>query len=960
MLALAKDSIAQRRYRAEEFATRWKYRGQEKSDAQSFWTDLLRSVFRHETPETTALFEQGTEYGGWIDAVIPAARTFVEMKSRGKDLDARQLHRGKRVNAFEQAYEYVGEVPGNQRPRYIVTSNFEIMRIYDLDEPRAAEKYEEFAVAKLADHVQQLLFLDSGVSERTKHETRVTWTAGETIAKIYKLLRAQYLNPDSAQAQHQLNVLLVRIVFCLYAEDALVFPKNSFYTFLKGKTPTDARSSLLRLFEALNLPVEERDPYDVEVKAFPYVNGGLFQEPSVIPELTEEILETLVNEAAGATDWSMISPTIFGGVFESTLNPETRKKGGMHYTSPENIHRLIDPLFLDDLEQELDNIINMRGELEGKTHVAQRNAFVRFQHKIGSLTFFDPAAGSGNFLTETYICLRRLENVVLTHLQGGQSMMGLDDVSESPIKVSLRQFHGIEINDFAVSVAQTAMWIAELQANQETAMIVARTIDDLPLRDSVNMVRGNALEIDWNSIVPAEECDYIIGNPPFITGDDLSEQQKQERTALFGENAGALDYVACWFILAARYTEDTNCECALVATSSICQGQQVPALWQPMYNTGVRINFAHRAFSWANETRNMASVHVVIVGFAHKVRDGRWIFYPEFEGTDEYKQPVGNINPYLLDAPDAFVKRQRAARKDLPRMSKGFQPTDDGNLLIDQETYDTEVARDPSITKYIRRFTQARQYIEGTPAYIIWVSDYDLPDIARHPFLDKRIKSTAEFRSHKDRPVKGDAYKLKDCPHRPRPANAFVDNKDYLLVPLHTSHRRRYVPIGFVEKAEMIPGNGVGFVPTEDKALFGLLVSRLLTLWLDMTGGRLRADYRFGTDTVYNTLPVARFTNEDSNRIKKCAEAVLAERQELASRGKSLEMMYKPGDELYYPNLFKAHQELDRAVYAAYGLPADISEKDVQVFLFNEYLKGDKLKVTKKKKLTKKATNTKA
>ncbi|WP_311199975.1 DNA methyltransferase [Corynebacterium amycolatum] len=560
-------------------------------------------------------------------------------------------------------------------------------------------------------------------------------------------------------------------------------------------------------------------------------------------------------------------------------------------------------------------------------------------------TVYDPAAGSGNFLTETYICLRRLENVVLTHLQGGQSMMGLDDVNASPIKVSLRQFHGIEINDFAVSVAQTAMWIAELQANQETAMIVARMIDDLPLRDSAHIIQASALDIDWNCVVPAKQCSYVISNPPFITGDDLSVKQKKERSALFGKHAGILDYVACWFILAARYARDTDCECAFVATSSICQGQQVPALWQPMFKAGVRINFAHRGFSWDNE----AGVHVVIVGFAHKIRDERYIFYPELEGTGDHKQQVSNINPYLLDAPDAFVERKRSARKDMPRMSKGFQPTDNGNLLVDKATYDAEVALDPGIAKYIRRFTQARQYIEGETAYIIWVSDDDLPDIAAHPFLNRRIKANKEYRSHDNRPKAGDAYKLKDKPHRPRPAGAFVDNKDYLLIPRHTSHRRRYIPIGFVEKAKTIPGDATSFIPTDDKVVFGLLVSRLMTLWLDMTGGRLRADYRFGSDTVYNTLPVLNFTVEDRARITECAEKILAERQKLIDRGKSLEMMYKPGDELYYPRLFDAHDQLDKAVYKAYGLPIDINEKDVQVFLFNEYLKSNKTKTSVKK-----------
>ncbi|MGN5995492.1 DNA methyltransferase [Corynebacterium striatum] len=945
---MSSDSMTLRRSQAEKFAERWKERGQEKSDSQSFWTDLLRSVFHHDNPETTALFEQGTEYGGWIDAVIPSARTFVEMKSRGKSLDARQNHRGSEVTPFEQAYTYVSEVPGHKRPRYIITSNFEVMRVYDLDEPRASENYQEFKVDDLADNLSALMFLDANTAELTRYETQVSWTAGETIGKLYSLLRKQYSNPNSPESLHELNVLLVRLVFCLFAEDALVFHKNSFYSFLKDKSPADARFGLMRLFRALDTPVAERDEYDTELSGFPYVNGGLFRDEVTIPQLTEEILEVLIVESSGQTDWSKISPTIFGGVFESTLNPDTRKSGGMHYTSPENIHRVIDPLFFDDLEQELEDIVNMQGQYAGKGARAQKNAFERFHDKLASLTFFDPACGSGNFLTETYLSLRRLENIVLTHLYHNQYVMGFEDVNASPVKVSLRQFHGIEINDFAVAVAQTALWIAELQTNQETSIIVKRNIDDLPLRDSADIHLGSALEIPWESVIPAEDCSYIIGNPPFIIGDSLTGAQKKDRTRIFGKNGSKLDYVACWFLLAAQYTKGTKCEVAFVSTSSICQGQQAPALWQPMYNSGIKINFAHRAFTWANETRNVASVHVVIIGFAHKQRSERVLYIHDRNDKETEIKTVSNINPYLLDAPDVFIQATRKSPKDMPRMSKGFQPTDNGNLLIDAGTYDAELARDPGLEPFIRRFTQAKQFINGTRAYIIWVHNNDLPDVAAHRFLRERIEKNEEWRSEQSE--SGDAFKLKDSAHRPREASAFVDSSDYILIPRHTSHLRKYIPIDLIKNSSMIPGDAVSFIPSDDRYVLGLLISRMCTLWLDIAGGRIRQDYRFGSDTVYNTMPLPIADTTTRDEIASLAQRVLDERAKLAQRGKTLEAMYKPGDSRYYPDLFEAHVALDTAVATAYGTSNDLDDSELQLFLFNKYLEAHPIKVTGRKK----------
>lgn len=928
------DSIVARRAVAQDFSQRWQTRGKEKADGQSFWTDILRNVYGYDTPETIVLFEQGTEYNGWIDAVIPHARVFVEMKSRGKSLDAKEKHQGIEVTPYEQALRYSNDVPGSQRPRYIITSNFEVIRVHDLDKPRPEENYVEFLVTDLADNLTVLHFLEPGKSERTIHEVQVSWEAGEVIGKLYALLRQQYTNPHALQSQNSLNVLLVRLVFCLFAEDAYIFPKDALFHYLQGHDPSSVRNRLILLFDHLNTVVEERDKYNTDLAPFPYVNGGLFESKVTVPSFTQEIVDMLLNEASQRVDWSQISPTIFGGVFESTLNPETRKAGGMHYTSPQNIHRVIDPLFLDGLKQELDDIINMRGRLEGKTTIAQANDFRAFQNRISSLTFFDPACGSGNFLTETYIELRRLENIVLTHLYKGQVSFGFEDVTESPIKVSLRQFHGIEINDFAVSVAQTALWIAELQANQETAHIVQRTIDDLPLGDSANIVLGSAIAVDWNDIIPARDCNYIIGNPPFVVGDDMSASQKAERLLILGKGVGQIDYVALWFVLAARYAKGTDCEIALVATSSLNQGIHVDVVWREIIESGAHINFAHRAFTWANETPVGASVHVVIVGYSHNKWEDRTIIYHDNPRELDDPRPADNINAYLLDAPNAYIARTRKSPAGLPRMSKGFQPTDNGNLLISAKEYDEAVEQNPRVEPYIRRFTQARQFIIGERAYIIWLADEELPKVVDLPFIRERIEANREYREGATA-VTSDAYKLRDRPHRPREVRAFRDNEDYLLVPRHTSHRRRYVPIGFVEKAEIVPGDATSFIPTADRFVMGMLVSRLFTLWLDIAGGRIREDYRFGSDTVYNTFPWAEINDQQRESIATYASEVIEQRRKTNA---SLDKIYNPANETFYPGVYKAHQELDRAVYTAYGLRGDETGAEVQTRLFELYL----------------------
>ena len=639
---------------------------------------------------TSVMFEQRTSERGYIDVVIADAKTFIEQKSLGVDLDKPEKRQGVMVTPFEQARNYANTLPNSQRPDFIIVCDFNIFRIHNLNGENAASDYISFTLEELPDQLHLLDFLIDPQRARRQREERVSIDAGALVARLYSLLRQQYHDPDSEENQHSLNVLCVRLVFCLFAEDAELFEKDALYNYLKDIPAPRIRSALLQLFKILNTPVDQRDPYDEpDLLRFPYVNGGLFEHEEIIPQFTEEIKSVLLQEVSQNTNWSSISPTIFGGVFESTLNPETRALGGMHYTSPQIIHKVIDPLFLDDLKAELEEII----EEPGITERARKRKLSQYHDKLASLTFFDPACGSGNFLTETYISLRRLENKVLSELANDQTFLGFEDESVSPLKVSLNQFYGLEINDFAVSVASTALWIAQLQANREAEMIITQNIEDLPLYDAAHIHHGNALRTDWAEILPAQQCSYIIGNPPFLGYSKLSKEQKEERLAIFGKPGGVLDYVACWYRVAANYMEDTTAEAAFVSTNSICQGQQVTPLWKPLFDAGVHINFAHRTFVWTNEATDQAHVYCVIVGFSYVEREDKYAW--TYRKNEVEVQQVSRLNGYLDDAASIFLDKRMKPISDVPGMAQGFKAADGGHLLLSSDDREKFVTCEP-------------------------------------------------------------------------------------------------------------------------------------------------------------------------------------------------------------------------------------------------------------------------
>ena len=917
---------ASRKAAARSFSKKWAGRGYEKGDTPSFWLELLRDVVGMEDVTTNVLFEQRTSRRGFIDVTIADAKTIIEQKSLGVDLDKPEERQGVMVTPFEQARNYANTLPNSQRPDYIIVCDFNIFRIHNLNKENPESDYIEFTLSELPDQLYLLDFLIDPQRARIKREEKVSITAGTLIGRLYSLLRQQYIDPDSPESQHSLNVLCVRLVFCLFAEDAELFEKDAFYNYLKDIPASHIRSALQELFQALNTPVDQRDPYSAQdLLRFPYVNGGLFAQEEVIPHFTDEIKTVLLDEVSQNTNWSSISPTIFGGVFESTLNPETRAHGGMHYTSPENIHKVIDPLFLDSLKAELEDIL----EEPGITKAKRKRNLNQFHDKLASLTFFDPACGSGNFLTETYISLRRLENKVLSVLADDQTSLGFDDINASPLKISLDQFFGLEINDFAVSVASTALWIAQLQANREAEMIITRNIEDLPLHDAAHIHQGNALRTDWNDVLPTKKCSYVIGNPPFLGYSRLGKEQKEDRLAIFGKPGGVLDYVACWYRVAANYMQGTTAEAAFVSTNSICQGQQVTPLWKPLFEMGIHINFAHRTFTWSNESADQAHVYCVIVGFSYVERAEKFAWnYPK--GAVE-KEKVKQLNGYLADAASVFLERRSKPLCDVPTMAQGYKAADGGHLLLSKEDKKTLLAEEPQAESWVRKFSMGEEFINGDDRYCLWLPGITASELKKVPKVRERVEACREWRL--EQTPTGDAYKLADRPHLLRPTSKFKDGT-YIGVPKVSSERRKYIPAGFVDDG-MIPGDKLYFIPTDSLFVFGIFMSQFHNAWMRVVGGRLKSDYSYGNTTIYNNFVWPDATDCQQKRIEECAQGVLDARTQY--EGSTLADLYNPSNEFLHPALVKAHQKLDKAVESAYGVDFGGDEQKIVAHLFNLY-----------------------
>ena len=912
---------------AAEFAQRWKGRGYERGESQPFWIDLLTNVFGIETPSDGFItFEDHrmVDSSNFIDGRIPSTRVLIEQKSLGKDLrlGIRQSD-GSLLNPFQQARRYVVSLPVSEHPRWIVTCNFSEFLVYDMEHPNGEP--EQILLDNLGKEYYRLQFLVDAKNEHISKEMQVSMKAGEIVGKIYEALLEQY-GDNSVEALRWLNILCVRIVFCLYAEDAGIFVHDQFHNFLARYEAEDMRQALRDLFEALNTPQEKRSKYlKDDLKAFPYTNGGLFEEEIEIPQFTEELKQTILQNASLDFDWSEISPTIFGAVFESTLNPETRRSGGMHYTSIENIHKVIDPLFLNDLRSELDAI------LEEKVEKKRNKQLDVFQDKMAALTFLDPACGSGNFLTETYLSLRRLENEVIRERYHGYKMWGA--AFDDPIKVSIRQFYGIEINDFAVAVATTALWISESQMLTETERIIHQDIDFLPLKSYTNIVEGNALRVDWESVVPKDKLNYIFGNPPFVGARLMKEDQKQDVVNIFGskwKNVGNLDYVCCWYKKACEMMLSTRIHAALVSTNSICQGEQVANLWKPLQETfGIQIDFAHRTFRWDSEASLKAHVHCVIIGFLcnddfpSKIGGRARLIFDNDKVIE-----ASHINAYLMDAPDVFIESRNKPLCDVPEIGIGNKPIDGGNYLFEKEEKEEFIKLEPKSAAYFKPWFGAEEFIHQKPRYCLWLGDCSPSELRQMPHCVKRIEAVRQIRLESK---SEGTRKLAD-----RPTRFHVENMpkgNFIIIPRVSSERRRYIPMGFMSP-EALGSDAVHLIPDATLYHFGVLESNVHMAWMRAVCGRLKSDYRYSKDIVYNNFPWPIPTEEQKNKIEETAQAILDARAKYPDS--SLADLY---DELTMPvELRKAHQDNDRAVMQAYGFDVKtMTESQCVAELFKMY-----------------------
>ena len=925
---------AERREAARKFINHWRGKGDEKQDSQLFWVSLLQDVYGMENVKEHVQFERRVIVDGqqkYIDVYLPETRVMIEQKSMTKDLSKPEPQSGGiSLTPYQQAKRYANNMPLDEMPRYIVACNFQEFQIHDQNKP--GQNPEVIQLDALQDAAYRMEFLVKKEHASLSEEMQISMQAGEIVGKLYDAFYKQYKDPTNEKSQKSLNALCVRLVFCLYAEDSGLFGSHAmFHDYLDSYQTKHMRNALINLFRVLDQPENERDPYmNEDLAAFPYVNGGLFSDEDIeIPPITDEIRDLLLNHASEDFDWSNISPTIFGAVFESTLNPETRRSGGMHYTSIENIHKVIDPLFLDDLRAEL-------AEIEDIAVVRTRkNRLEKFQDKLASLTFLDPACGSGNFLTETYLSLRRLENEVLRQRiaadrseVAGQIMLVFDNTYS--VKVSIGQFYGIEINDFAVTVTKTALWISEEQMIRETQEIIHSKIDFLPLKSYANIVQGNALRLDWEDVIPKDRLRYIMGNPPFLGYGLQSKNQKSDILSIYiDENgkpyktAGKIDYVAGWYFKAAQMMSGSDIRTAFVSTNSITQGEQVASVWKPLYDRfGIHIDFAHRAFIWDSEANDKAHVHVVIVGFSVAMEIGKKLIFDNGQAVE-----AANINPYLVDAANIFIKSRSTPICDVPALQNGGKPTEGGFLILTDDERQELVKSEPEVNQFIRPYMMGKDFINRKPRYCLWMVKANPTVLKKCPSVLKRIDQVREYRlaspkaaTKKKAEVPSLFAEVREC------------KTDYVAIPKVSSERRRYIPMDYLDK-HTIPGDKLFMLESPSVFYFGILTSNVHMAWMRAVCGRLKSDYSYSNTIVYNNFPWPSSTPAQKELIEQTAQGILDARALYPDS--SLADLYDPLT--MPPELRKAHDKNNIAVMKAYGFSTKMSEAECVAALMKMY-----------------------
>ena len=902
---------------AKRFAEIWKDKGSERSEAQKFWIQLLREVYGVQNSEQYIDFELPVKIKNtsFADGFIADTKVLIEMKGKDVDLDKKEKQSDEsELTPFQQAKRYADELVYEKGVRWIIVSNFKEIRIYDMK-----KRHSEPEILKLSDlpkyyYVLQILVNDK--DENIKKEEHISKKAGDIIGKLYDEIKPLYQNPNDDETLQSLNKLCVRIVFCLYAEDAGLFGNRlMFHDYINDYKSEDVREALISLFDVLNTPNENRDPYlKEELKAFPYVNGGLFEGKIEIPRLNEKVKNMLLEKASEDFDWTEISPTIFGGLFESTLNQETRRSGGMHYTSVENIRKVIKPLFLDELQYEFEKI---KAEPIIKN---KKQQLEEFQNKISKLIFFDPACGSGNFLTQTFIELREIENELIKELiridrkqYDNQIQLGIHIAN--PIKVSITQFYGLEINDFAVAVAKTALWIAEHQMFEKTRSITFMKDEFLPLKTYTNIVEGDALITDWNTIVDSSRCNYIMGNPPFSGAANMSKAQKNEMFEVFKDisKAGDLDFVSAWYEKAAGYSINNQILCAFVSTNSITQGEQPAILWNHLHKKyNLTINFAYKTFIWDSEASLKAHVHCVIIGFSTFENHKKKLLFEE-----NNCKPVEKINGYLLEADNTYVETLPKPLSNITKMIRGSSPCDNGNYSFTEEEKEKFIKDNPTLAKYIKPYIGSREFINRKNRYCLWLYNADPVDLRNSKSLPEMIEKVKKFRLESKKEA---TNKLAETPLLWE-ANRY-NGKDYILIPRVSSSNRKYIPIGFIE-GNVVANDACQLVPNATLYDFGILTSNVHNAWIKVVAGRLKSDIRY-SNLVYNSFVFPKVTDEQKNKIEKTAQHILDVRAEFPNS--SLADLY---DENYMPEKLKqAHQINDMAVMEAYGFDRKTMSED--------------------------------
>ena len=930
----------------KHFIQKYKDKSNEKSSAQSFWIDFLGIFVPSPTEKIEFEKRVSLSHTSFIDAYIPHAKTLIEQKSSGIDLNkAKKQSDGSELTPFEQAKRYNDELPHSQKARYIIVCNFDEFHIHDMESPKDPPQIINFA--DLTKQIHRFAFLNESKSDELKalalaKQSELSFKAARLIRQIQDELIALYAaatpsGESSEQDFASINMLLTRLVFCFYADDSGVFTRHDMFGAYLATHKANMRQAILDVFSMLSTPEHKRSKFaDPELLAFPYTNGGLFEfYDENIPQFNDKLAELIIDKATFGFDFSLISPTIFGGLFESTLNPETRRSGGMHYTSIENIEKLIKPLFLDKLESELDEIIAI------KQKDTKDKKLIEFQKKLGSLCFFDPACGSGNFLTQTFLCLRELENKALKERftdKSGTFQGVLEGFDTCGICVDINNFYGIEINSFATAVAKTALHIADKQMRKATNELIHANLEYLPLRDFENILCANALNASWHKHCP--KADFIIGNPPFIGYSLQTYTQKAELLEVTNnsKNAGKLDYVTAWFFKACEYMKQSpKTRTAFVATNSICQGEQVALLWKPLFESGVSIDFAYTSFKWDNSVdfgtgkkekadKKMAAVYVIIAGFSLNNSSEKYIF------TGNSRIPASNINGYLAAAPNIAIESRNKPLCNVPEMGIGNKPIDDGNYLFKPDEMNEFIAKEPNSKKYFKRWYGADEFINGKIRYCLWLGDCPPNELRSMPECMKRIKAVRDFRlASKSEGTR----KIADKPTRFHVEN--MPDSDFILIPKVSTSERFYVPIGIMSNS-VLTSDLVLIIPNATLADFAILTSSVHMEWMRAVCGRLGDGYRYSANIVYNNFPFASLDEKDKETLTATAQGILDARAEFGDC--SLADLYNP---LTMPaNLRKAHERNDQAVLKIYAVNKTATPSGIVKELFTRYEKLSK------------------